>query len=181
MKNEAFVYGNKTKLFDYNIMSFGEWLREQIKNKGLSNAEVARRAKVSATYVGNLVRNFSPNTKSQTVKPSEEVVENIAFAVGASIDSARLAAGYSPSKGSIPDAILKTDFSIFSEDQINEIIAFIKFKRSEILDNYVKIDTPIGQPNIRTENPILTPQEEAILVPVTGRVNESQSKKKKTG
>ncbi len=95
MINQAFVYSNHAKLF-VDVMTFGEWLRQQIKDKGLSNAEVARRAKVSPTYIGNLVRDFSPNTKDGKGRPSEEVVAEIAKAVGGDLNEARLAAGYAP-------------------------------------------------------------------------------------
>lgn len=103
MINQAFVYSNHAKLF-VDVMTFGEWLRQQIKSKGLSNAEVARRAKVSPTYIGNLVRDFSPNTKDGKGRPSEEVVADIAKAVGGDINEARLAAGYAPENGSNDDS-----------------------------------------------------------------------------
>lgn len=95
MKNTAGVCIFASKLFVYNTMSFGEWLRKNIEDRGLSNREVARRADVSATYIGNLVRDFSQNTRSGKVKPSEDVVERIAFALDADLNEARTAAGYS--------------------------------------------------------------------------------------
>ena len=95
MLNQSVVYSNHAKLF-VDVMTFGEWLRLQIKNTGLSNAEVARRAKLSPTYIGNLVRDFSPNTKDGKGRPSEEVVAEIAKAVSGNLNEARLAAGYAP-------------------------------------------------------------------------------------
>ena len=95
MINQAFVYGSSVKLFVDN-MTFGDWLRLQITEKNLSNAEVARRAKVSPTYIGNLVRDFSPNTKDGKGRPSEDVVAAIVKAVSGDLDEARLAAGYAP-------------------------------------------------------------------------------------
>lgn len=95
MTNQAFVYTISNKLF-VDVMTFGEWLRQQINEQKLSNAEVARRAKVSPTYIGNLVRDFSPNKKDGKGRPSEDVVEEIAKAVGGNLDDARLAAGYAP-------------------------------------------------------------------------------------
>ena len=55
MINQSAVYEKSFKLFVQN-MTFGEWLRDKIKQGNLSNAEVARRSGVSATYIGNLVR-----------------------------------------------------------------------------------------------------------------------------
>lgn len=95
MTNQALVYYNRDKLF-VDVMTFGDWLRQQINKTGLSNAELARRAGVSATYIGNLVRNFSPNTKDGKGRPSEQVVADIAKAFGVDADEARLAAGYAP-------------------------------------------------------------------------------------
>lgn len=79
-------------------MSFGEWLRKQLHDGRVSNAELARRIDVSATYVGYLVRDFSPNTRSGKGRPSEEVVERIAAALDADVDDARQAAGYLPKR-----------------------------------------------------------------------------------
>lgn len=87
---------NRYKLFVHNKMTFGEWLRKKIKDKDWSNARVARLSGVSPTYIGNLVRDYSPTTISGKGRPSEEVVENIAKALEADVDEARLAAGYAP-------------------------------------------------------------------------------------
>lgn len=78
-------------------MTFGEWLRERLKSREMSNADLARLTGLSPTYIGHLVRDFSPNTKSGKVRPSEESVTVIASALNAPIDEARLAAGYAPS------------------------------------------------------------------------------------
>jgi transcriptional regulator with XRE-family HTH domain len=97
MKSKAIVHEPMRKLFVdsfTNTMTFGNWLRNQINNANLSNAELARRVGVSATYIGNLVRDFSPNTKKGRGRPSEDVVEQIAKALGADINEARRAAGY---------------------------------------------------------------------------------------
>ena len=99
MINKAIVHANTNKLF-VGVMTFGDWLRQQIKLRNLSNAEVARRAKVSATYIGNLVRDFAPNTKSGVGKPSEDVLAAIVKAVGGNLNEARLAAGYAPENAS---------------------------------------------------------------------------------
>lgn len=95
MRNQAFVYANCNKLFVYTVMTFGEWLREEIKRTGLSNAEIGRRSGFSPTYIGNLVRDHNPNTKDGKGRPSEEAVTLIAKATGGNLDDAREAAGYS--------------------------------------------------------------------------------------
>lgn len=78
-------------------MSFGEWLRKNLNSSGLSNSELARRVEISSTYIGNLVRDYSPNmTSHRAPRPSEAVVEKIAKALGRPLNEARLAAGYAP-------------------------------------------------------------------------------------
>lgn len=94
MTNEAIVYCSGRKLFVE--MTFGNWLRAKIIEAHTSNAELARRVGVSPTHIGNLVRDYSPNTKSGKGKPSEEVLEKIALVLGADVDEARLAAGFAP-------------------------------------------------------------------------------------
>jgi len=94
MENQAIVYALKRKLFVH--MSFGEWLRQKIIEKRLSNAELARRTGLSPTHIGNLVRNHSPNTKDGTGRPSQNAVRSIAKALDVSLDEARLAAGFAP-------------------------------------------------------------------------------------
>lgn len=67
-------------------LTFGDWLREKIKEVRISNAEVARRSHVSATYIGNLIQNDR--------RPTVEVVDAIGKALGVPVGEARLAAGY---------------------------------------------------------------------------------------
>lgn len=81
------------------MTTFGNWLRTNLNRAGLSNAELGRRVGVSGTYIGNLIRDYSQNTKSGRVRPSEEVVESIAKALGTDVDEARLAAGYAAKHG----------------------------------------------------------------------------------
>lgn len=78
-------------------MSFGKWLRGKLYDKRVNNAELARRVGVSATHIGNLVRDYSPNTKSGVARPTIELTDKIAIALGIPKDEARLAAGYAPS------------------------------------------------------------------------------------
>lgn len=102
MLNQAFVHDKSNKLFVHQNMteikftSFGEWLRGKIAENNLSNAELGRRVGLSPTYIGNLVRDYSPNSKTGSIRASEGVVASIAKALGVNIDEARLAAGYSP-------------------------------------------------------------------------------------
>jgi transcriptional regulator with XRE-family HTH domain len=96
--------GSVNSLFT-NTMTFGEWLRKKLKDRDMSNARLARLSNLSPTYIGNLVRDFSPNSRSGKIRPSEEAVAGIVKALGADLNEARLAAGYAPvadSSTSIP-------------------------------------------------------------------------------
>lgn len=95
MINEITVDRFAYKLFVYNNMEFGKWLRETMELRRVSNAELARRARVSPTYIGKLVRNYSPNMKGEKApRPSEPVVEQIAKSLDVPLNEARKAAGY---------------------------------------------------------------------------------------
>ena len=97
MLNEAVVQTVGRKLFVYMDMTFGEWLRKNLNDRGISNAEFARRVDVSGTYIGNLVRDYSPNmTSARAPRPSEAVVAAMAKALEVPLNEARLAAGYAP-------------------------------------------------------------------------------------
>lgn len=95
MINQAKVFVNQIKLF-VDMDSFGKWLRECIRESGLSNAEVGRRVGVSGTHIGNLVRDFSPNTKNGIGKPSPELAEALANLFKKPVDEALVLAGYAP-------------------------------------------------------------------------------------
>lgn len=122
MRNKDNVYQKPCKLFVY--MTFGEWLRDQLKAKGMSNAELARRTHLSGTYIGNLVRGFSPNTKSGDIRPSEKVVADIARALEADLDEARYHADYMPS------TIKTVGFDGLDKDDLREIAEFIAFRKA---------------------------------------------------
>lgn len=96
MQNQSVLQPLTLKLLVHMTQTFGQWLREKINQRNLTNAEVARRAGVSSTYIGNLVRDYSQNTKSGKARPSVEVVDQIAKALNVSTYEARLAAGYAP-------------------------------------------------------------------------------------
>lgn len=79
-------------------MSFGTWLRQALNDADISNAELARRAKLSPTYIGNLVRDFYPNAKDGEGRPSADAAIRIAGALPVNIDEALEAAGYAATK-----------------------------------------------------------------------------------
>lgn len=114
-KNQAIVDGFRDKQF-VDVENFSDWLRNQLKNQGISNAELARRVGVSPTHIGNLVRNHSPNKKSGEAGASVELIDKIAKALGAPIAEARLAAGFAPPIGTVEYAgLLETELEFLNE------------------------------------------------------------------
>lgn len=129
MLNDAAVDIGWRKLFVYNNMTFGEWLRIKVNASRMSNAEFARRTGVSATYVGNLLRDYSPNMRSaRAPRPSEPVIERMAIALGVPLNEARQAAGYSTLGGDDEDGLfagfndLPADRKQLARRQIRAII-----------------------------------------------------------
>lgn len=76
--------------------TLGDIIRDRLNHHGLSQTELARRVGVSTTYIGNLMRDISPSSKSGKARPKIEVVDRIATQLQVSITEARLAAGYAP-------------------------------------------------------------------------------------
>lgn len=81
-------------------MSFGVLLKRWRKAKGLTQQELANKARVNISYVSNLERDFSATSRSGTPQPSVELVDTLARILGVNADEARLAAGYAPNNPS---------------------------------------------------------------------------------
>lgn len=94
MKNIILVDSASDKLFVYTTMSFGDWLRSQINERGWSNAEFARRTGMSPTYIGDLIRGHKKDSPQHKVRPSEKKVVIIAKVLGQKLDDVRELAGY---------------------------------------------------------------------------------------
>lgn len=77
--------------------TFGELIQEALTEKGWSNAELARRTGFSATHIGNLMRDYSPGTKSgKPTRLPTDTVDRIADALEKPRDLFRRAAGLLP-------------------------------------------------------------------------------------
>ncbi len=80
-------------------MRFGQWLRENRKAKGVSQAALAelvsaRGINATAGYISNLEREYYKNQHGEPSRPNEKLVDTIAAVLDASPDDARRAAGY---------------------------------------------------------------------------------------
>ena len=77
-------------------MSFGKQLKEWRKAKGLTQQDLATAVGVNVSYISNLERDFSANTKSGKPTASETLTEKFAKILGVEVDEVRVAAGYAP-------------------------------------------------------------------------------------
>jgi transcriptional regulator with XRE-family HTH domain len=106
-------YQPHCKAFNYNIgvtlMTFGKWLLERRREKGLTQGELARRANISTSYVSTLERSEPHSITNTSPQPTAEVVESIAKALGVETDEARLAAGYAARNGSSTNIDISDD------------------------------------------------------------------------
>lgn len=76
-------------------MSFGDQLYGWRKAKGLTQQELAVAVGVNVSYISNLERDFSANTKSGKPRPSEALCEKFAKVLDVKLSAVREAAGYS--------------------------------------------------------------------------------------
>ncbi|MEW6212513.1 MAG: helix-turn-helix transcriptional regulator [Acidobacteriota bacterium] len=76
--------------------SFGKLIQEYREKRGLKQAELARRANLSPTYISNLERDSYPSAKSGKGRPSIKVVDNLSRILSIPLEKTRLAAGYAP-------------------------------------------------------------------------------------
>lgn len=108
--------------------TLGELIQEALVELGWSNAELARRTDFSATHIGNLIRDYSPGTKSG--KPTRlpvETVDRIADALNRPRALFRRAAGLLPEDE-------KPDDSRAAEAQ----------RAAELIENFLTL-SPEGQ------------------------------------
>ena len=79
-------------------MTFGDWLKKQRRAKGLTQEGLAAAADNVCTgaYISNLERNADIGKDGTPNRPSEEIVEKLARALGVPPNEARLVAGYAP-------------------------------------------------------------------------------------
>lgn len=107
--------------------TFGELIREALVEKGWSNAELARRTGFSATYIGNLIRDYSLTKSGKPTRLPLDTVDTIAKALQKPLPLFRQAAGL---------ASPETSGELKSKDEV-ELISlyrqFPKFRQADIL------------------------------------------------
>jgi transcriptional regulator with XRE-family HTH domain len=108
-------------------MNFSNWLIKARKEAGLTQLDLAKKAKVSRSYIGHL-ENMRPHSTSNALpKPNREKVVSIAKALNADVDLALSLAGFA--SNIIPLPIVEEGFEGLSENDIHEIVEFIRFRK----------------------------------------------------
>jgi transcriptional regulator with XRE-family HTH domain len=72
-----------------STLTFGTWLRQKRKDKGLTQLELAEMVGVSLPYISKLERDQRHNESNVPPKPTATVVDRIAKAVGVTVQEAR--------------------------------------------------------------------------------------------
>lgn len=91
------------------IYPFGQWLRQTRRSKGMTQAELAKKAGYSDTYISNLERGFVTSETEKTPRPKPETVDALATAMASNreeqrtfIFEARAKAGFAPPGDVLP-------------------------------------------------------------------------------
>lgn len=93
-------------------MSFGDWLREKRVQKHLRQADVARRAGVSVSYISTIERNARHSTSNARLQPQRDAVIAIANALGEDVTEALMIAGYAPEEPEKLDILERDDIRV---------------------------------------------------------------------
>lgn len=130
--------------------TFGQMMSRALKKAGWSQAELARRLNVSPTYVGNVLADKSPGSKSGKRRQiSIEDADRFAKALGVPLREARLAAGLAPPDDDQDSTNLKP--RIISQNAIQDpaevdeptfIIVRVKPNEKMLLDTYRRLPEP---------------------------------------
>lgn len=80
----------------HSLQNLSEWLYRSRRRAGLNQAELAQKSGLSKSYISILERGGEHPLTGKSVRPSEDVMERLAKALGVPADEARLVAGYAP-------------------------------------------------------------------------------------
>lgn len=114
--------------------TFGELIQEALTDLGWSNAELARRTGFSATHIGNLIRDYSPGTKSG--KPTRlpmDTVDRIADALNRPKALFRRAAGLLPEEEAPPPQDDRAAEASRAAEMIEHFLILPPEKQSQLL------------------------------------------------
>ena len=134
MKTNTLFQDNKSILsvLAENFVTFGEQLRAWRKARGLTQEELAKASAVNVSYISNLERGFSANTKSGKPTPSEALCSRFSKVLAVSEDQVRQAAGYFPVKpGEVHDildiaTVMFHDESKLSPEEKEELLRTVR-------------------------------------------------------
>jgi transcriptional regulator with XRE-family HTH domain len=160
--------------------TLGELIQEALVEKGWSNAELARRAGFSSTHIGNLIRDYSPGTKSgKPTRLPTDTIDRIAKALGGDRALFRRAAGLLPEGATLEEVSTSEsdraaeaartvemieNWTTMTPEEQSAALAFLKFIKAEHPDALkilgpkfkVKDSSDLTQPDIEE---ISSPQD----------------------
>lgn len=93
-------------------MRFGDWLREKRLERGWRQADVAKRAGVSLSYISAIERGERHHLSDSPTLPKRDVVIAIARALGEDVTETLMIAGYAPEEPSKLDILERDDIKI---------------------------------------------------------------------
>ena len=128
----------QNEMTDKTRTPFGEWLKKTREAKGFTQEELAKAANniCTSAYISSLERGQDVGKKGKPTRPSEEIVEALATALGTSVLQARRLAGYDTT--GMPDPALEMLNQLAVAEQAAEIVrTFLELppeRRSEALN-----------------------------------------------
>jgi transcriptional regulator with XRE-family HTH domain len=84
------------------LVSFGDNLRLWRKRAGMTQTELAKASGVNVSYISNLERDFSANTRSGRPRASEALCERFSKILNVPLDMILLEAGHAPRSMHLP-------------------------------------------------------------------------------
>lgn len=131
---------DERKFTPMDSKKFSQWLSAARKESGMTQPELAAKAKTSKQYISNLERNSPHPVTGAPPQPSVEIVDNLAKALGVPLSEARLAAGYAPPENEMDSkelqeseiAALFYEYNELSEGDKKELRTVMEVVRQEI-------------------------------------------------
>lgn len=121
---------------NFNPEVFAKWLNKSFEDSNFKTfTALADSAKLQRSTVSALA-NAKPQTlTSKASQPKPETVIALAKALKQDVDKALLLAGHAPQNSYLPDGLNIMDFRGFDDEDIKDIVEYIKFKRTQKQSN----------------------------------------------
>jgi len=97
----------------------------------LTQEELAAAVGVNVSYISNLERDFSANTKSGKPRAGEDLCAKLSKVLGVDEDIIRVEYDWAPKHSPIPPELASIGFDDLDKDDLREIADFIRFRKSQ--------------------------------------------------